>query len=151
MRSSIASPPCSFSNQPDATAIVYYRHEAIKTTPNTTAWQAWKDSVASTGPCGNDDLNKTVPWFPITPDPAPPTTKEIDITFGANDTGHFVWFMNNVSFRANYNQPILLLSNLGNNSFPDSPQWNVENFGSNSSIRIGTYLELIPLEWSILG
>ena len=44
--------------------------------------------------------------------------------------------MNGVSFRANYNQPILLLSKLGNNSYPDSPQWNVYNFGSNSSVRI---------------
>lgn len=43
--------------------------------------------------------------------------------------------MNNQTFRANYNNPILLLSNLGNNSYPDDPQWNVYNFGSNSSIR----------------
>lgn len=44
--------------------------------------------------------------------------------------------MNKSSFRANYNDPILLLSNVGNNSYPDDPQWNVYNFGSNSSIRI---------------
>jgi hypothetical protein len=44
--------------------------------------------------------------------------------------------MGGSSFRANYNQPILLLSNLGNNSYPDSPQWNVHNYGSNSSVRI---------------
>ena len=44
--------------------------------------------------------------------------------------------MNGSSFRANYNQPILLLSNLGNNSYPHSPQWNVYNFGSNKTIRI---------------
>jgi len=44
--------------------------------------------------------------------------------------------MNGESFRANYNNPILLLSNLGNNSYPDDPQWNVYNFGSNSSVRI---------------
>jgi hypothetical protein len=44
--------------------------------------------------------------------------------------------MNNSSFRGNYNAPILLLSNLGNNSYPDSPEWNVYDFGSNSSVRI---------------
>lgn len=44
--------------------------------------------------------------------------------------------MNNSSFRADYNSPILLLSKMGNNSYPDSPEWNVYNFGSNSSIRI---------------
>jgi FtsP/CotA-like multicopper oxidase with cupredoxin domain len=43
--------------------------------------------------------------------------------------------MNGASFRANYNNPILLLSNLGNNSYPQHPEWNVYNFGSNSSIR----------------
>ncbi|TVY84019.1 oxidoreductase ptaK [Lachnellula suecica] len=109
MRSSIPAAPCSFSNAPDATAIVYYQHSA-------------------------DPLNKTVPWFPIKPDPSPPTTKTIDVDFHQNDTGHWLWFMNNVSFRANYNQPVLLLSNVGNNSFP--AEWNVENYGSNSSVRI---------------
>jgi hypothetical protein len=44
--------------------------------------------------------------------------------------------MNGSSFRTNYNQPILLLSKAGNNSYPFSPQWNVYNFGSNSSVRI---------------
>jgi hypothetical protein len=44
--------------------------------------------------------------------------------------------MNNSSFRGDYNAPILLLSNLGNNSYPDSPEWNVYDFGSNSSVRI---------------
>lgn len=46
------------------------------------------------------------------------------------------WSMNNSSFRGDYNAPILLLSNLGNNSYPDSPDWNVYDFGSNSSVRI---------------
>jgi FtsP/CotA-like multicopper oxidase with cupredoxin domain len=36
----------------------------------------------------------------------------------------------------NYNYPVLLLSNEGNNSYPDSPEWNVYNFGNNASIRI---------------
>jgi hypothetical protein len=44
--------------------------------------------------------------------------------------------MNGESFRANYNNPILLLSKAGNDSYPLDPQWNVYNFGSNSSIRI---------------
>ena len=32
--------------------------------------------------------------------------------------------------------PVLLLAKLGNTSYPDDPQWNVYDFGSNSSIRI---------------
>ena len=44
--------------------------------------------------------------------------------------------MNGVSFRGNFNNPILLLANLGNTSYPDDPEWNVYDFGSNSSIRL---------------
>lgn len=44
--------------------------------------------------------------------------------------------MNNVSFRANYDYPVMLLANAGNISYPDDPEWNVYNFGSNSSVRI---------------
>ncbi|KAE8445118.1 hypothetical protein EG329_013720 [Mollisiaceae sp. DMI_Dod_QoI] len=136
MRSSIAAFPCSFSNQHDATAIVYYLHGALALgTPNSTAWPAWTNSV-NAPICANDPLTDTVPWFPITPDPAPPVTQVVDIEFGPNVTGNWVWTMNGESFRANYNQPILLLSKTGNNSYPDNPEWNVYNFGSNSSVRI---------------
>lgn len=150
MRASLASFPCAVTSNPDATAIIYYKHDALLAgTPNTTAWPAFTESL---GKCHNvclvpltpfsptnklqDDLTKTVPFFPIAADLNPPTTEVLDIQFGPNGTGHWVWTMGGSSFRANYNQPILLLSNLGNNSYPDSPQWNVHNFGSNSSVRI---------------
>ena len=35
--------------------------------------------------------------------------------------------------------PILLLSNKGNNSYPLDPQWNVYNFGTNTTIRVVIY------------
>lgn len=44
--------------------------------------------------------------------------------------------MNGVSFRGNYNNPVLLLAKLGNITYPDDPEWNVYNFGSNSSVRL---------------
>jgi len=47
--------------------------------------------------------------------------------------------MNDVSFRVNYDHPVLLLAKLGNVSYPHDPQWNVYNFGSNSSIRVILY------------
>lgn len=134
MRASIAAAPCSFSTNPDATAIVYYGATVPATPPTTSAWPAFLDSVRNQ--CANDPIASTTPVFPITPDPAPPTSQDVTIGFGQNATQHWVWSMNSISFRANYNQPILLLSNLGNNSYPDSPQWNVYNFGSNSSVRI---------------
>lgn len=36
----------------------------------------------------------------------------------------------------NFNQPVFLLAATGSEDFPDHPEWNVHNFGSNSSIRI---------------
>ncbi|KAB5531303.1 multicopper oxidase-domain-containing protein [Coniochaeta sp. 2T2.1] len=135
MRSTVAGGGCSLSTGPDALAIAYYKHEEVANgIPKTDPWPEFTASV--TGQCANDDLTKTVPFFPITPPAVPAVTQLIDIVFGPNATGNWVWTMNGVSFRANYNQPILLLSNLGNNSYPYSPQWNVYNFGSNSSIRI---------------
>ena len=44
--------------------------------------------------------------------------------------------MNNQTQRANYNDPLLLLANQQNFSYPLDPEWNVYNFGSNKSIRI---------------
>ncbi|KAL3426674.1 multicopper oxidase [Phlyctema vagabunda] len=135
MRSTIPTADgCSLAGNPDATAIVYYNGSAPTQTPRTSPWPAWIESLETQ--CGNDPLEQTVPWFPITPDPNPSVTQEITINFGQNETGNYGWSMNESRFRTNYNQPVLLLSKLGNNSYPDSPQWNVYNFGSNSSVRI---------------
>ncbi|RDW65055.1 hypothetical protein BP6252_10706 [Coleophoma cylindrospora] len=133
MRASIASAPCSGSKNPDATANIFYNTKT-ENASTSTAWPAFLDSVANQ--CANDDLTKTVPWYPITPDLNPPVTETIEIDYQQNATGHYLWTMNNSTFRSDYNEPILLLSKMGNNSYPDSPEWNVYNFGSNSSIRI---------------
>ncbi|KAG9236721.1 Cupredoxin [Amylocarpus encephaloides] len=134
MRSSIDA-PCSLSLNPDATAIVYYKHDdLLKNRINGST--PWPEFLASKNVCENDPLNQTVPWFPMKPDPSPPTTETIDITFGQNSTGFWQWFMNGSSFRANFNQPILLLAKTGSTSFPTHPEWNVHNMGGNSSFRI---------------
>ena len=44
----------------------------------------------------------TVPYYIYSPLGPPDTTKEIDITFRANETGYLQWYMNNQTFRANY-------------------------------------------------
>ena len=89
--------------------------------------------------CLNDDLSKTTPYYQFGAQPNPATTKQVDITFGPNGTNYELWYMNNESFRANYDHPILLLANQGNTSYPNDPQWNVYNFGSNSSVRLVVY------------
>lgn len=82
-----------------------------------------------------EPLETTVPLYPVASPFNPATTWDLNITLAQNETGSYLWYMNNVTFRGDYNHPILLLSNLGNNSYPN-PEWNVENFRSNSSIRM---------------
>ncbi|KUJ13615.1 uncharacterized protein LY89DRAFT_709299 [Mollisia scopiformis] len=129
-RSASPQGACANTNEPNATAIVYYENEY---TPDTTPWPIFEESIQI---CANDDLTETVPWYSLATPPSPATTKEILIDLVQNETGSFLFTMNNVSFRGDFNAPILLLSNQGNNSYPEDPQWNVYNFGSNDSTRI---------------
>lgn len=55
--------------------------------------------------------------------------------FKPNATGHNVFLFNNATFRANYNNPLLLLANQKNHT-PFQPEWNIYNFGSNKTIRL---------------
>ncbi|KAI1608787.1 Cupredoxin [Exophiala viscosa] len=128
MRSTISS-TCSVTNQPNGLAIVYYQNANTNTTPNSTAWPI-DDSR-----CANDPLNMTLPYEAITP-PSPDTTVNIALNFEINATGHFLWTMNDSTFRVNYNDPILLLADAGNDSYPYDPEWNVYKFGTNKSFVI---------------
>ncbi|KAI9710803.1 MAG: hypothetical protein M1812_007351 [Candelaria pacifica] len=124
---------CAQVNQPDALAIIYYKGKKTYTDtlkPNSTAWPQTDDPE-----CKNDDLTKTVPLYTIPADP-PTVTQELIISEIINATGHQIWTINDSSFRANYNSPLLLLANQKNTSYPFSPQWNIYNFHSNSTIRI---------------
>ena len=129
MRSNIST-TCSLTNQPFALAAIYYDKADNNKVPTSSA-----QPYTETG-CGNDDLDKTIPLFPFPSLPNPATTQTIDIGFGPNATGNFVWTMNGQAFRGNYDQPTLLLANAGNTSYPYDPQWNVYNFGTNASVRI---------------
>ncbi|MCJ1231801.1 hypothetical protein MMC12_008480, partial [Toensbergia leucococca] len=132
MRSDIST-TCSLTNQPHALAAIYYNGADTTSAPNSTA------TVYSDAHCGNDPLAETVPFYPFTATTTPATTQTIEVDFHANASGNFLWFMNNESFRANYDHPILLLASLGNTSYPYDPQWNVYNFGKNTSVRIIVY------------
>lgn len=128
MRSTISN--CSLTIQPDALAVIYYPSAPADETPKTTAW------TDTTPPCANDALSSTTPIYPITPTADPATT--INLTIGAtvNSTGHFLWTVNGVSFRADYNAPVLLLANAGNTSYPYDPEWNVYDTGAATSVRL---------------
>ena len=120
---------CSTANQPNALAAIYYDAADTTKDPKSTAWD-----VPDPGNCQNDDLALTVPVYAQTPTPQPATTKTFTITFEFNATGSFIYLVDNQTFRADFNAPVLLLANQGNFSYPS--EWAVKNFGSNSSIRV---------------
>ncbi|KAF8253925.1 hypothetical protein K440DRAFT_532846 [Wilcoxina mikolae CBS 423.85] len=129
MRASIET-VCTPSTGPNALAAIYYSGANETALPKSTPQpDTLPDCHDASYP-----LALTVPVFKITPDPTPSITRNIEITFGQNATGHFIWYMNGVSFRANYNNPVLLLANVGNTSYPQN--WNVYNSGNATSIRV---------------
>ena len=128
MRSNIST-ICSITNQGNAVAAIYYDKADTTKTPASTAWD-----VPDPGTCENDDLSLTVPYFPIAPTMQPATTRAMDVNFEINGTGSFLWTLDDQTFRADYNAPVLLLANQGNLTFQS--QWNVKNFGSNTTIRV---------------
>jgi len=132
MRSMLSSGGCTEPNhQPLALATIYYEHA------NTTA-PPGNDSVAhvdTSPPCDNDDLSISIPEYSISAD-KPDTTIDMAVKVSVNATGHLVWTINDSAFRGNFNNPILLLANTGNTSYPMDPEWNVYNTGSNKTIRV---------------
>lgn len=124
------NPGCSFTDgvSTQATAAVYYQDADTDSLPTTTA--SW--TTAQLQHCGNDDLSLTTALCKI-PLTTPTTIETVDITFGSNGT-NFVWFMNNSSFRADYNHALISAVNRGNLTF--EPEWNVHNFGTNDSVRL---------------
>ena len=49
-----------------------------------------------------DPLWKTIPYKKYTAPTNPNVTQEIDIVAKANETNNWGWYMNNSTFRANY-------------------------------------------------
>ncbi|APA07098.1 hypothetical protein SS1G_04196 [Sclerotinia sclerotiorum 1980 UF-70] len=127
MRSSIST-ICSTAKQPNALAAIYYDRADTSKPPTSTAWNA-----PDPGTCTNDDLTITEPYYSLAAG-TPSTTKNLDINFYVNETGTLLWELGGTSFRANYNNPVLLLADQGKFNYPT--EWNVQNFGSNSSIRV---------------
>lgn len=129
MRSTIST-NCSSPTQPYALAPIYYP-KANKSDIPTSKATKFADNT-----CRNDPLASTVPYYKYPATTPPATTFALDITFEKNASQINLWKMNGESFRANYDHPLLLLANKGNTSYPDDPQWNVYNFGTNTSIRM---------------
>ena len=133
MRSNIST-VCDPARNPNAVAAIYYQQADTSKLPNSTPQKYDVDQ------CANDPLAKTVPAESLTPPPSPALTETIEIGLGFNKSGNQLFFMNNSSFCGDYNSPILLLANAGNNTaYPAHPEWNSYNVGTNSSVRIVLY------------
>ncbi|KAK3398805.1 Cupredoxin [Sordaria brevicollis] len=104
MRSDV-SEMCSVSSQGHALAAIYYEDADTSVLPNTTA-TTYDESY-----CGNVPLSLTTPLYPIRPPSKPETTITLDIKFAANSTGNKLWFVNNETFRADFEHPLLLFTN----------------------------------------
>ncbi|KXX76656.1 Laccase-2 [Madurella mycetomatis] len=126
MRSNLAQ--CTPANQPNALAAVYYDRADTTMAPTSRAWD-----IPEPGDCPNEDLSKTEPLYPIAL-PEPTFTHAMDIEVFKNASNVTLWRFNGVSMRANYNNPVLLLANQGNLSYPG--EWNVVDYRNNGSIRI---------------
>lgn len=117
---------------PEAVAAIYYEDADDTALPTTTS--SVSDSEILN--CNGDSLTQTVPYFSITPDPNPKSVQEIDITFQSNGT-HNLFYMNNSTFRADYNDPLLLEAKLGKKDY--HPESNIYDFGNSKSIRLIVY------------
>ncbi|OCL14289.1 laccase-like multicopper oxidase [Glonium stellatum] len=131
MRSQLGTDRCTLNDgvSPNAVAAVYYEDADTTSVPDSTS----DVTAAQLAKCSNDALNQTVPFCSETIDSNPPSVETIDITFASNGTS-FLWYMNNSSFRGDYNDPVLLETKVGNLTF--EKEWNVIDVGTNSSVRV---------------
>ncbi len=134
MRSTI-SRNCSVTHNPEARAMISYDASRSNQTPNSTISAAAAAADEKAFLCQNDDLAKTVPFFPQAAEPNPDTVETFTVDLLTNGTGNHVWTMNNRTQYTNYNAPVMLQAYRQNYSFP-APDANVYDFGSNRTVRI---------------
>ncbi|KAI1826659.1 multicopper oxidase [Xylaria intraflava] len=135
MRSTLAG-NCSDAYTREAKAVVSYQgYNSNIQLPNSTISPAAAKADEVTTLCRNDDLRKTIPYYPQKLDLQPDTVETINIDLFTNATGNHVWITNNRTQYTDYNTPILLEAAKANFTHLD-PSANVYNFGSNKTVRI---------------
>ncbi|KAF2706513.1 multicopper oxidase [Pleomassaria siparia CBS 279.74] len=122
---------CQRAANPKGQAIILLDDAKNTTIPTTTAYPPPVDD----GTCKNDPLEDSVPYYAETL-PEPSVTYQITVNSIVNSTGHELYTMNGSPFKADYNSPLLELAYEKNTSYTEHPEWNVLNFGTNSSVRI---------------
>ncbi|QIW99986.1 hypothetical protein AMS68_005504 [Peltaster fructicola] len=124
---------CSLNDgiAPNVTAAIYYESASTDAVPTSTS-SIDPSRYLFPNACQNSDLSLTHPAYEM-PVSDPDVTINILMTGNYNATGAFVWYMNNVTFIGDYNDPIFLDAAVGQTSF-DSIR-NVYNMGNASSVR----------------
>ncbi|KAK0247866.1 hypothetical protein LTS09_016966 [Friedmanniomyces endolithicus] len=114
-------PPCWPTHGGDEVkAAIFYENADRTQAPTTSAGPNAYDQY-----CGNDPLSQTVPTYAINPG-EPSVIEIIPIEFRPNGT-NLLWYLANRTFRADYNDPILLEAKQGSLDFPYIE--NVHNYG----------------------
>ncbi|PQE04935.1 multicopper oxidase protein [Rutstroemia sp. NJR-2017a BBW] len=111
-------------------AAVYYDNANTTVVP-TTIGASWDSND-----CANDPLYLTTPYTPIKPPDTPAVTQDLVIDVGVNASGNALFRVNNYTFRADYNSPLLLLSSTSPPPTPFPSEWNLYNFSTARSIRL---------------
>ena len=133
----VVSPSCSLVlNHTSSFAIINYESAPADTVPTTTS----DIPLADIDLCYTEDLSLTVPMFSMTPDPNPSLTIRLDIKM-ANNGSFNLWYINNSTYRADYNDPNLFQAKLGNTTF--DPLRNMYNTGNSTSVRLVLYNYLV--------
>lgn len=114
------------------TAAIYYENADTSKAPNTTTSISTSRYITPFA-CQNDPLDETVPYFPI-PWTKPDLDLNVTITGGVNGSNIFVWWMNNVTFIADMNDPLLLEAKLGRRTF--DPLRAMNDWSQYKSVRI---------------
>lgn len=133
MRSNIQYCSLTDGTVNEAVAAIYYEKADNTSVPTSNSTV----TTAQLSYCNNDDLSVTKPYYPITPDPNPSTAEDLIVEYRTNETDYNLWYVNNVTFRGDYNDPVLLEAKLGNLDFPE--EFAVMNFGSNKTVRLVLY------------
>lgn len=121
---------CSLTDgiSPDALAAVYYQDADTDSIPDTSS----SVTAAQIADCLGDSLDAITPLCKI-PIKEPDHTEVIEFDFKSNGT-NFVWFLNNSTYRGDYNQPTLLKAQKGETDY--EAEWNVHQYPGAENVRL---------------
>lgn len=115
------------------TAALYYENADTSVPPKTTSLLPIQPTYIAPAACQNDPLNTTVPFYPIAVKDAD-LNIDVVITGDYNATGEFVWYMNNVTYLGDFNDPILLEAKMGQTVYDKFRA--VNDWSNATSVRI---------------